>query len=264
MVFRAFLSRVRRQQYIVGENERETKGKKAGKTAQIVLQVTAGLLLYCGTLSAAGPVVHARLADIYLATTSYDPAGEDAFRLGTLYPDIRYICPIRREDTHEKNVTLQCIRETTDPFIAGMRFHAWVDERRNDFVKEYGIDQAFSTRPLFPTYLKLIEDQILFSHYLWDQWRVVLMTYHPHEKKHCSASTLVKWHAILQIAFSLKPEAIIHLHYQSGQRLLNLTQSDLGVWENNFRNDATTDRAHKYVHNLMNHFDSLLAEDKSP
>lgn len=65
--------------------------------------------------------------------------GTEAFLVGTLFPDIRYITHFPREKTHFNVNSLKEVGETSSPFDAGMKFHAWVDRVREEFVISSGI-----------------------------------------------------------------------------------------------------------------------------
>ena len=83
----------------------------------------------------ASPLYHALIGEKWLeAFENYNEQEKHSFMLGTLFPDIRYIAHIPRAQTHEHGLSIEEIRQTPDPFIKGMRVHAYVDEARVAFL----------------------------------------------------------------------------------------------------------------------------------
>ena len=89
-------------------------------------------ILYVTSLQAAAPVFHVLCAEWYLSRCkiTYTRKQKEAFLRGTLFPDIRYIAAFPRSVTHRKNITLNTIISTENPFTAGLLFHTYVDEQR--------------------------------------------------------------------------------------------------------------------------------------
>ena len=123
-------------------------------------------------LDGASQLTHAYLAKKWLALNPKSEEYRGAFIRGTLFPDIRYFANLSRELTHEKNVTLKEISSCQDPFEAGKKFHAFVDESRELMVKKAKIKRTATKivnkkTPLFKKYvtmlLKFAEDEIIFT-----------------------------------------------------------------------------------------------------
>ena len=76
----------------------------------------------------ANKIYHKFLADKNLAE----------FLIGNVFPDIRYIDKIPREQTHFANVTLKDLKNA-DSFMAGVKCHSMVDELREKFLAENGL-----------------------------------------------------------------------------------------------------------------------------
>ena len=88
-------------------------------------------------LHAAGPITHAFLAELFFKQfPKYDSEEQKAFRLGTLFPDVRYLGTIPREETHFPEMTLEEVLEETNPFLAGMKFHSYVRKERVETVSK--------------------------------------------------------------------------------------------------------------------------------
>jgi len=105
------------------------KEKKMFKRVIFFLIVT---IVHIHQLNSASELTHAYIAKRWLnynkKSAKYSEAYRSAFIRGTLFPDIRYFADISRENTHDKNVTLQEIFSCDDAFEAGKKLHAFVDE----------------------------------------------------------------------------------------------------------------------------------------
>lgn len=109
----------------------------------------------------AAPVTHILLA-LQILPSMPDKNPKD-FIVGTSFPDIRYLEVIKREQTHFKNVTLEQIANEPNSFKAGMMFHALVDEVREDYMKERGVDALVEKSMFSSPALKFNEDMILYG-----------------------------------------------------------------------------------------------------
>ena len=88
-------------------------------------------------LYSAGPITH-----LYLAEVWCDMNGEPSeynkglFLKGSTFPDIRYVANIARSKTHLRHVKYSSINEEDDWFEKGIKFHCFVDEKREAFVRK--------------------------------------------------------------------------------------------------------------------------------
>lgn len=172
------------------------------------------ILLLPFPLYSAGPITHVALGEkwLKLIAPDYTEDQKKEFLLGTVFPDIRYLGVIKREKTHYKGVTLQAIRKADSPFQQGMLFHSFVDEFREKWVKEKGVEKKLTD--IAPNqqqfFLKIIEDQILYSEYSWNTFRQYLMTVPPEEKEYgIQDKALNEWHAGLTLYFTVSPELLL-------------------------------------------------------
>lgn len=85
------------------------------------------------------------------------------FILGCIFPDIRYLKVIKREETHFKDLSIKDILTETDSFMAGMKYHSLTDEVREKYVLNAGLYDLFPESKFKTQALKLYEDEILFS-----------------------------------------------------------------------------------------------------
>lgn len=130
------------------------------------------------------------------------------FMVGTLFPDIRYIAHIPREATHFPLKGLVDVLEEKSPFVAGMKFHAWVDIVREEIVVSSGIYEAVAPHAdgHDATFLKCIEEEILADFYDGRKWSSCFDQASAEEKQFVSSDeTLAKWHKMLQYSMGYRP-----------------------------------------------------------
>jgi hypothetical protein len=109
----------------------------------------------------AAPIAHIFLAVQMLAGPFAGLFNEKEFILGTSFPDIRYLKVVARAETHFCNVTLQQILQEKDSFKAGMLFHSFVDEQREDYVVSKNFYEKIPKFRFTSQSLKFAEDEIL-------------------------------------------------------------------------------------------------------
>lgn len=171
-------------------------------------------ITFIKTCFAAAPLMHLCLASKYLAThgTKYSPEQKNSFLRGTSFPDIRYLGGISRSKTHDGDATLENIYKTASPFEAGKKFHAWVDEVREQHVEEWKIYDKLKELGKLPQkqsalFLKLIEDAVLFNNTSNKTIDAIMLfsTIDPEEYQYgVSTEKLLRWHAILTIYLSFQ------------------------------------------------------------
>lgn len=175
------------------------------------------LLFSQGTLShpakAAGPVSHLYYAQYWLKAQNSEISGHEKslFLKGTLFPDIRYLGVIHRSNTHKKHVTLKQVQKLlkTDPFLAGMLFHSYLDEERAKFVQTYKISRHLRTIPknIRDTFLKFLEDELLTPHTKTIDILFDLNTVDPRELTFgVEPHDVKRWHRYLQMYLAQSPE----------------------------------------------------------
>jgi len=121
-------------------------------------------------LDAASQLTHAYLAKKWLVLNNKSEDYKAAFTRGTLFPDIRYYANVSRELTHEDNVTLQAIAACPDAFIAGKKFHSFVDQARWKVAIQIGsrVEKIVKKKaPVLQKHtellLKFAEDDVIFA-----------------------------------------------------------------------------------------------------
>lgn len=178
------------------------------------------LLLFCliqfGQANSAGPITHAYLAERFLENFPRENfEAEKSFMIGTLYPDIRYISKVHRKETHIDANTLDDILEEPDPFIAGAKFHTYVDKERNIYVLASNVyprlmpNAPINFRALL---IKLIEDEYLLSKLDWKNYLSLLSKVHQGElSQGVPEATVKRWHTFLTLYFRSSPLSFLSL-----------------------------------------------------
>lgn len=230
-----------------------------------VLKLILGISLVFATpfLSAAGPITHALLAEKWIKyREQYTPEQKKSFVLGTLFPDIRYLGVIERDKTHEKNLALADLLAPQTEFTKGKRLHAFVDELREKFIVNQKIYDTIKTVPgqeYKAMFLKLLEDEILFSKQNWAPTLQSLATIDEEERKYnISEEHLQKWHRIQAMTFTQKPsEYLADLSAQNkgfGNVPIEITRQ----WIQILPKLAADAKMKQYVENMLQEFDKTF------
>lgn len=229
------------------------------------------LIFLVGLLSfethAAGPIMHAVLAQRWLAINApeYTPEEKRLFILGSLFPDIRYLGVIKRNQTHFHGITLRKITEKDSAFERGILFHSYVDEFRDKKVRQLGIEKKFTQVPsrLQGTFLKLVEDQILHSQYNWADCRVYLATIPEEEKKwNIDLQTLTQWHTGLTLYFTLFPSVILGQIALFDHGILILDAATVKQWSILLPQYVADPDMQEYVNTLLSDFEKALSNQE--
>jgi hypothetical protein len=224
------------------------------------------IFLFASSLTAAGPITHVVLAERYFIYQAAFSGERDEFLRGTLFPDIRYIAQIARSDTHEKGVPLASIKTQT-PFIAGEKFHAYVDEERERFAASSGISRHIAFRYRIPrveldTFLKLVEDEILYSGF--DEGSISPALFHVSSEEHSGPipfAQVIKYHFFLSAYFSVPPHQTLDNLIALKKGFFNVPYEITLVWKERLPRVTQDPRVRQYVVNLLNHFDAAFRAD---
>lgn len=154
----------------------------------------------------ATPITHIVLAKELLDTQPNSFSKKD-FLIGTSFPDIRHLGVIERDKTHNPEVTLNEVLNTTNSFQSGLLFHSLVDEVREKFIQDNDIYSLVPKSKYIILALKLVEDEILFHRI--DNWREITeyMNVVLDEEMvfQIEKDNLKRWHTLLRDYFSRKP-----------------------------------------------------------
>jgi len=233
--------------------------------------VLLGVLLTSCSLSsplvAAGPIMHAYLGLKWLEyfAPEYDEAAKQKFILGTLFPDIRYIGNISRNQTHPKRVSLTSILKTKSPFEQGMQFHSYVDNVRFHFLKHHKINEQLNKLPNNhkSIFIKLAEDQMLFDKNSWFTIKKYLVSPCEEEENfELSSATVTKWHLGLTFYFSALPSTLLSQISLFDKGILMLDAKTVSDWSQRLKIYEKDKTFNQYVNDLMQHFDKQLLVEK--
>lgn len=222
-------------------------------------------LMGASSAFSAAPIFHALIAEKWIEIfNDVDESARSDFIAGTLFPDIRYLGTIRREETHETGVTLDDILQTTDVFEKGKRLHVWVDETRCRLIKELRImDQLVSVpKEHKVTFLKLLEDEILCQENDWtyicydlDQF-VPKMGYDYQVLKR----TLIQWNVLLKFYFRHTPSELLARFSLSNQGILTIPPYLIQQWSDLIVRLSNEAFVQSYMLNMLLGFELLLRQ----
>lgn len=211
-------------------------------------------------LECAAPATHIHSAELWMRSYPFEEEEEQmAFIAGTLFPDIRYLGSISRQETHEEGVTASKIRKTSNAFIAGKRLHAFVDEKRETFVKKCKVYSHLKKiskkeRVLF---LKLLEDEIL-----WDRTDTVfagkaLSKVYPEEiKTGLSQEDIELWHQTMIDCFTIRPSDFLHALSKEDKGFLKANAKTVKEWSDLIPVFANDPYFVQYVEDLLDYLEA--------
>jgi hypothetical protein len=212
-------------------------------------------------IQAAAPATHVVFADMWLNLHQVDdPAERTQFIVGTLFPDIRYLGTIKRDETHEKNVTVEKILQSETPFLAGMRLHVFVDEQRCKFLDKYGAESKLKAidKEHRVFFLKMVEDEILWNDCEWSQIVEMLQITYPEQLLWVDQSTAEKWHQEMIFYFHQRPSVLLQFLAEQNQGFLKVKPQTIKKWAEIFSEYAQDPYFIEYTQNLKNSLFSLF------
>lgn len=220
---------------------------------------------------AAGPIVHAYLTQRFFEHhPKYTKQEQQSFMLGTLFPDIQYLGGASRHETHcEHHVTLQEVLDEEAPFMAGMKFHSYVDWVREDFVREQKMyeqlgDICPEQQQIIFLKLKLMEDEVVFAAQDWREWCEVLQEIHSEELNWgVSLQTVRTWHNLLNVCFTNPPSTIIFLLSVTNISFLNIPSEAITQWSKVLKPTAQSSTIQRFVKAMLWHFEEKIAASSS-
>lgn len=229
---------------------------------RLMIVLLVYLLLACLPASAAAPITHAYCTERFLAYYPYaEEADNEAFMMGSQFPDIRYLCQLPRSETHFAPVTLAEILAEPSPFLAGMKFHSYVDIEREKFHENEGIypflQALHCVEPIM--LLKLTEDEILFSLFSRDHWHGILEKIHPEER--CfkiSDNVLMRWHRSISKTLALLPSVYLQMAIDQEHTLFNKPIETLEAMQREIGGLTTKAEIINHTLKLISHFEELF------
>lgn len=207
---------------------------------------------------AAGPMTHVYLGlkwlDVY--GSEYDEQQRQAFLIGTVFPDIRYIARVSRNVTHTKNVHLQDVLQAKSEFDQGVKFHSYVDNERFEFLKRHPIQKKISTlkEPHKSIYVKLVEDQMIYPKADWRFMKQTLFSPVAEEKQYdIDFGTITQWHMGLSYYFSMLPSSILSQIAMFDKGILMLDSETVEKWSVSIKETADDKNYQQYLTDLTDH-----------
>lgn len=211
------------------------------------------LLVFPFVIHAAGPLTHLVLGEeFFKCTTSLQPEDRDAFLIGNVFPDIRYLGEISRSETHEVGVQLDDIYGAPTPFIAGMRLHAYVDEVREEFALQMNIYDLLEGQILQAHFLKLIEEEILYNEMEAQGFISVFDTVIDDELAWKVSHQ--RWHRYMRDYLSKRPSVLLRELAEKNIPYFNISPETILLWSELLPMMAEKQEFRDYVQAMMEMF----------
>ena len=180
-------------------------------------------------LFSAGPTLHLWTAEKYCQIRGI--TDEETIRqiiIGTEFPDIRYITPISREQTHP--IVSDISQITGTPFEIGMKIHSWLDTTRENLIQQEVYDAiAPYAQGHSYTLLKFVEEEILADFYDGTKWLSTFNDILADELPYAPEATIAKWHDTIQWTLTLRPSWLLWGQSYRG-RAFGLSETTLYDW----------------------------------
>jgi hypothetical protein len=210
---------------------------------------------------AAAPATHVVFAEMWLnAHEIYDPASRSEFIVGTLFPDIRYLGTIDRDETHETKITPDKIRKADTFFRGGMRLHVFVDVQREKFISKYRVNSHLKAIPkdLRVLFLKVLEDEILWNDCEWQTITEMLQVIYPEQLLYVEEDIAQEWHQKMSLSLSQKPSLFFQYLAENDLGFLKADAKTIKLWAEIFPEYANDPYFIKYTKDLKEHLFSLF------
>jgi hypothetical protein len=223
------------------------------------------LFFFSQSLSAASSLFHAMIAEKWIkAFENFNEEETRAFMIGTLFPDIRYLAGLPRSKTHLYHLSLEQIRAIKDPFLKGMRVHAFVDETREGYLKNNPIWDELRGYPgdaiLF---LKILEDELLYttrerntSSYI----STYLQTVEQSELDFGIPLPLVReWHECLKLSFACRPSELFQRLATTHSKFSALSDNTILLVKTYLPKYRDNEKINHYLCSLFSEFERLFS-----
>lgn len=218
-------------------------------------------LFMSGFVNAAAPATHVVFAEMWLdANHIHDPIVRSEFIVGTLFPDIRYLGTIDRDQTHESKITPEKIRNADTYFRGGMRLHVFVDVKREKFIKKYGTYSHLNDIPkdLRVLFLKILEDEILWNDCEWSRIIEMLQVIYPEQLLYVDQGIAEYWHQKMSLSLGQRPSLFLKQLADNNQGFLKADAETIKLWAEILSDYAADPYFIKYTYNLKEHLFSLF------
>ena len=129
------------------------------------------------------------------------------FFIGTTFPDIRYLGHIRREKSHFNNISFTDILEQDNSFHAGILYHSFVDDFRENWMVKNNIYKLIPSTHRATQAVKLFEDRYYYRNI--NDWRQIISYYEDVLEDELgfdmNKEVVFKWHKALGSYFRATP-----------------------------------------------------------
>ncbi len=189
--------------------------------------------LFSGFVDGAAPATHVFFAEMWLdANQILDEDSRSEFIVGTLFPDIRYLGTLNRNETHEVGITPNKIRNSDTYFRGGMRLHVFVDVQREKFVKKYKVESKLKkiSQKSKVLFLKMVEDEILWNETDWNSILAMLQVTYPEQLQYVDQDVAVHWHGEMIRYFSQRPSEFLNQLAANHQGFLKADAETIQLW----------------------------------
>jgi hypothetical protein len=228
---------------------------------KMVAFIFCSFFFFSHSLSAAASLFHVMIAEKWIQRfESFSEQEKRAFMIGTLFPDIRYIADLPRSKTHVYHLSVKEIRAIKDPFLKGMRVHAFVDETRERFLKNNPIWDELKEYPgdsiLF---LKLLEDELLYPTHDSSYISTYLETVENAEIDFGIPLPLVQeWHECLRLSLILRPSKLFQRLATTHSKFSKLSDDTIVLLGTYLPKHRDNEKVKQYLCVLFSEFDKLL------
>lgn len=223
------------------------------------------LFIAADSAKAAGPVFHIYMAErLFERFPQYCEGEKKRFVLGTLYPDIRYIAGIERSATHFKEVSIDEVLKAPTPFLAGMKFHSWVDNVRDEYVLSDGIYSRLPPelpREQKPSFLKVVEDELLLPKLNKTLCRGIFDRVDAEElAQGLTERVIERWHTFLLLFLRTSPKTTITLLSLFDKSKGLLKGKELAGWLSHLNLAIDSEAGKRHTEQLLQFFEQKLRE----
>ena len=152
----------------------------------------------------ATPITHIFFADRFC--DKHPEIDKFPFFAGNSLPDIRYIDKsIERTKFHTNNISIDGILWEESDFWKWVKFHSFVDEKRDYFYEDNGVYTPETSDKVFIYSLKVLEDDILYSKLSLRQNFIEFLMKYDFPTGDINGETIKKWKEVLCNYFSQQP-----------------------------------------------------------
>ncbi|MFZ5559340.1 MAG: hypothetical protein ACOZAL_00930 [Patescibacteria group bacterium] len=153
----------------------------------------------------AAPITHIVLTEKIFNKIFPDKNRKDFF-IGTVFPDIRYLGCVKREETHLSQISLKKVQNEGNSFMAGFKFHSLVDNINTNFIHSGIFANSYSK---YYAAVDFVEEELFYNKISdWNEIIAFFKDILPEEKgfnPNIKDMDLKKWHQIIQNDFREAP-----------------------------------------------------------